>query len=63
MERLQAATAWLKAHNMKGVIGELGAGSNEQCAQAVYGAMCYMQQQGGTWIGALWWAAGPWWGK
>jgi endoglucanase len=21
-----------------------------------------MQQAGGVWMGALWWAAGPWWG-
>ncbi|KAF8896326.1 endoglucanase [Infundibulicybe gibba] len=60
-ERIAAATAWLKANNMKGFLGELGAGSNSVCISAIQGALCSMQQSG-VWIGALWWAAGPWWG-
>ena len=60
-ERLQAATQWLKDNNLKGFLGELGAGSNSACISAVQGALCSMQQSG-VWIGALWWAAGPWWG-
>ncbi|KAF8071917.1 endoglucanase [Lyophyllum atratum] len=60
-ERLAAATAWLKANNLKGFLGEIGAGSNAQCISAVKGALCSMQQSG-VWIGAAWWAAGPWWG-
>jgi endoglucanase len=79
-ERLADATAWLKANNLKGFLGEIGAGSNSNCISAVYGALCSMQQAGGVWIGttfatftllqnlnllpgALWWAAGPWWGN
>ncbi|KAI5835096.1 glycoside hydrolase [Schizophyllum commune Tattone D] len=61
-ERLQAATEWLKANNQRGFLGEMGAGSNADCISAVSDALCYLQQQEGTWIGALWWAAGPWWG-
>ncbi|QRV93546.1 Cellulase (glycosyl hydrolase family 5 protein) [Ceratobasidium sp. AG-Ba] len=60
-ERLAAATAWLKANNLKGFLGEIGAGSNDACIAAVKGALCSLQQSG-VWIGALWWAAGPWWG-
>ncbi|KAG9076597.1 hypothetical protein FS749_011588 [Ceratobasidium sp. UAMH 11750] len=60
-ERLAAATAWLKANNLKGFLGEIGAGSNDACIAAVKGGLCAMQQSG-VWIGALWWAAGPWWG-
>ncbi|KAF9003957.1 endoglucanase [Cyathus striatus] len=60
-ERLAAATAWLKQNNLKGFLGEIGAGSNSQCIDAVKGAFCSMQQSG-VWLGALWWAAGPWWG-
>lgn len=60
-ERIAAATAWLKANNKKGFLGEIGAGSNDACIAAVKGALCAMQQSG-VWIGALWWAAGPWWG-
>ncbi|KAI0259893.1 endoglucanase [Gloeopeniophorella convolvens] len=60
-ERLADATAWLKANNLKGFLGEIGAGSNADCITAVQGALCSMQQSG-VWLGALWWAAGPWWG-
>lgn len=60
-ERLAAATAWLKANNFKGFLGEVGAGSNDVCIAAVKGGLCSMQQSG-VWIGATWWAAGPWWG-
>ncbi|KAJ3545968.1 hypothetical protein NMY22_g2236 [Coprinellus aureogranulatus] len=60
-ERLSAATNWLKQNNLKGFLGEIGAGSNSQCIQAVRGALCSMQESG-VWLGALWWAAGPWWG-
>lgn len=31
------------------------------CIAAIQGALCEMQQSG-VWLGALWWAAGPWWG-
>lgn len=60
-ERLQAATQWLQANNLKGFLGEIGTGSNSVCLSALSGAFCSMQQSG-VWIGALWWAAGPWWG-
>ncbi|KAG9056684.1 hypothetical protein FS842_009921 [Serendipita sp. 407] len=50
VERLTAATNWLKQNNLKGFLGELGAGSNDACITAVKGALCHMQQQGGTWI-------------
>ncbi|KAJ7931588.1 glycoside hydrolase superfamily [Mycena leptocephala] len=59
-ERLAAATSWLKANNLKGFLGEIGAGNNAACISAVSGALCSMQQSG-VWIGASWWAAGPWW--
>ncbi|TFY71160.1 hypothetical protein EVG20_g1857 [Dentipellis fragilis] len=61
-ERLADATAWLQANNLKGFLGEIGTGSNAQCIQAIQGALCSMQEAGGAWLGALWWAAGPWWG-
>ncbi|KAI0763305.1 endoglucanase [Trametes elegans] len=61
-ERLQAATAWLQQTGLKGFLGEIGAGNNTQCVAAVESALCELQTAGGTWLGALWWAAGPWWG-
>ena len=60
-ERLQDATAWLASVGLKGFLGEIGAGSNAACISAIQGALCSMQQSG-VWLGALWWAAGPWWG-
>ncbi|KAF5391573.1 hypothetical protein D9757_002387 [Collybiopsis confluens] len=60
-QRLADATAWLKSTGLKGFLGEMGAGSNTACIQAVFGALCSMQQAGGVWIGMSWWAAGPWW--
>ncbi|EKM78803.1 hypothetical protein AGABI1DRAFT_85704 [Agaricus bisporus var. burnettii JB137-S8] len=60
-ERLQAATQWLKDNNFKGFLGEMGAGSNSACINAVKSAFCTMQAAGGVWIGASWWSAGPWW--
>ncbi|KAG9004811.1 hypothetical protein FRB94_002060 [Tulasnella sp. JGI-2019a] len=62
VERITDATAWLKANNFKGLLGEIGAGSNADCIAAVSGALAYMQEAGSPWLGALWWAAGPWWG-
>ncbi|KAJ7678022.1 endoglucanase [Mycena polygramma] len=59
-ERLADATAWLKANNLKAFLGEIGAGNNADCIANVSGALCSMQQSG-VWIGASWWAAGPWW--
>ncbi|KAG2017976.1 endoglucanase [Coprinopsis cinerea AmutBmut pab1-1] len=61
-ERLAAATAWLKQHNLKGFLGELGAGSNPTCIEAIKGALCSLQESD-VWIGWAWWAAGPWWGN
>jgi len=60
-ERLTAASAWLKANNYKGFLGEMGGGNNAQCIAAIQGALCELQTSG-AWIGFLWWAAGPWWG-
>jgi len=59
-ERLADATTWLQQNNLKGFLGEMGAGSNDDCISAVYGGLCSMQQSG-VWIGMTWWAAGPWW--
>ncbi|KAG8919826.1 hypothetical protein FRC00_010852 [Tulasnella sp. 408] len=62
VDRITDATNWLKQRGFKGFLGEIGAGSNDQCIAAIKGALSLMQQPGSPWIGALWWAAGPWWG-
>lgn len=61
-ERLQAATEWLKTNKLKGVIGEFAAGDNDVCMDALKGGLSYLQENSDVWLGAIWWAAGPWWG-
>ncbi|KAF9886713.1 hypothetical protein FE257_011227 [Aspergillus nanangensis] len=61
-ERLQSATQWLKDNNKKGFLGEFAGGVNDQCETAVKGMLAYMAENTDVWMGAEWWAAGPWWG-
>ncbi|KAL0260313.1 hypothetical protein SLS55_003999 [Diplodia seriata] len=61
-ERLEAATTWLKNNGKKGLLGEFAGGNNDQCKTAVKGMLDYMKENNDVWEGALWWAAGPWWG-
>lgn len=62
VERLQRFTAWLKAHQRRAVLGELGGGANAVCEQAVKGALKHLEANADVWTGWLWWAGGPTWG-
>ncbi|KAI0445530.1 glycoside hydrolase family 5 protein [Xylaria telfairii] len=62
-ERLQAATAWLKANHKKAIIGETAGGANPQCIAALQGMLGHMADNSDVWAGWLWWGAGPWWGN
>ncbi|KAJ5759646.1 hypothetical protein N7520_006802 [Penicillium odoratum] len=62
-ERLESATAWLKANSKKGFIGEFAGGVNSVCEAAVEGMLEYMSENSDVWMGAEWWSAGPWWGS
>ncbi|KAG8945056.1 hypothetical protein FRC04_001217 [Tulasnella sp. 424] len=55
-------TASPSNNNLKNFLGEIGAGSNDDCIAAVKGAFTAMQAFDAPWIGGLWWAARPWWG-
>lgn len=61
VERVKAATEWLRANGKKGLLGEFAGGPNAQCKQAVEGLLAYLYANSDVWTGALWWAAGPWW--
>ncbi|KAJ0423971.1 glycoside hydrolase superfamily [Aspergillus carlsbadensis] len=61
-ERVTAATEWLKENGKIGIIGEFAGGDNDQCRTAVKGMLDYLESNSDVWLGALWWAAGPWWG-
>ena len=61
-ERVSAATAWLKTNGKKGILGEYAGGVNDQCKTAVKGMLDALAADSAVWLGAMWWAAGPWWG-
>ncbi|CAI7670457.1 unnamed protein product [Penicillium manginii] len=61
-ERVSSATAWLKANGKKGILGEFAGGVNDQCKTAVTGMLDALAADSEVWLGAMWWAAGPWWG-
>lgn len=60
-ERVKSATQWLKDNNKKGFLGEFAGGANDKCEAAVKGMLEYLQENSQVWMGASWWAAGPWW--
>ncbi|KAK6538471.1 hypothetical protein TWF694_010054 [Orbilia ellipsospora] len=60
-ERITDATNWCLQNNVKCILGEVGAGANSVCSQAITDGLTYAQSSG-AWLGFLWWAAGPWWG-
>lgn len=60
-ERVKSATQWLKDNNKKGMLGEFAGGANDVCQSAVKGMLSYLQGNSDVWLGASWWAAGPWW--
>nr|AFY98622.1 endo-beta-1,4-glucanase [Bispora antennata] len=61
-ERIATATAWLKANNKRGILGEFAGGVNTQCQTAVMGLLDALVTDKAVWMGALWWGGGPWWG-
>lgn len=60
--RLAGFTNWLKTNHRRGLLGEIGGGSNTTCNQAVADALNHLQANADVWAGWIWWAAGPWWG-
>ncbi|KAH0269357.1 endo-beta-1,4-glucanase, partial [Aureobasidium melanogenum] len=61
-ERLKAATTWLRDNKKIGLIGEFAGAVNADCEAAVKDMLAYVAENSDVWAGALWWAAGPWWG-
>ncbi|KAG8785646.1 hypothetical protein FRC12_017321 [Ceratobasidium sp. 428] len=58
---LAALTAWLKANNLKGFVGELGSGANDACYNMLKELLDYLSAND-VYIGWTAWAAGPLWG-
>ncbi|KAI4834143.1 glycoside hydrolase [Aureobasidium sp. EXF-8845] len=61
-ERLKAATTWLRDNKKTGLIGEFAGAVNADCEAAVKDMLAFVAENSDLWAGALWWAAGPWWG-
>ena len=62
VQRVEGATAWLRANGKQGIIGETAGGQNTVCLAAITDLMNHLAANSDVWQGALWWAAGPWWG-
>ncbi|KAH6854106.1 glycoside hydrolase superfamily [Chaetomium sp. MPI-CAGE-AT-0009] len=61
VQRVVGATNWLRANGKVGIIGEFAGGPNAVCKSAVTGLLDHLKANTDVWMGALWWAAGPWW--
>ncbi len=61
-QRLQAFTGWLAQHNLRGFLGEFGAGTDPTCLAAIDDMLKYIDANQAQWIGWTYWAAGPMWG-
>lgn len=61
-ERLTAITEWAKANGHELFLGEFGAAQNATSLAALDNMMQYMDENADVWIGATYWAGGPWWG-
>lgn len=61
VSRLAGFTKWLRDNNKKGFLGEFAGAANNQCEQCVKAAISHVVENNDVYIGALWWAAGPWW--
>ena len=62
VERLARFTAWLQQHHRRALLGEVGAGFNPLCGQALAGTLAHVHANADVWAGWVWWAAGPMWG-
>ncbi|KAJ2894656.1 putative glycoside hydrolase family 5 protein [Zalerion maritima] len=62
VQRVVGATEWLKQNGKVGIIGEFAGGPNSVCMEAVTGLLDHLLENSDVWMGALWWAGGPWWG-
>ncbi|GLU31924.1 glycoside hydrolase family 5 protein [Trinickia caryophylli] len=63
VERLQDFTNWLRTNGYRGFLGEIGAGANDTCDQAVGNTLAFMRNNADVWTGWTWWAGGPLWGN
>jgi endoglucanase len=62
VERLKAITAWAKTTGHELFMGEFGVSTDSTSLKALNNMLSYMDKNSDVWIGATYWAGGPWWG-
>jgi endoglucanase len=60
-QRLKAVTDWARANNKDLFLGEFGAANNPTALAALDDMTNFMDDNTDVWIGATYWAGGPWW--
>eukprot|EP00727_Mastigamoeba_balamuthi_P008090 m51a1_g3901 putative endoglucanase precursor (endo- -beta-glucanase) (451) ;mRNA; f:116291-117643 len=60
---IEGFTAWARTQGVKAVLGEFGAGNNQNCKEGIEAILSYMERNSDVWYGWSWWAAGPRWGN
>jgi endoglucanase len=70
MERLTNFTAWCRANNQKGFLGEfavanntIGSNPTQIGDETLTNMLGYIQANADVWLGWSWWGGGPWWGS
>lgn len=68
MERLISFTAWARAHNFKGFLGEYAVpgaaiGGSGLGGPALTNMLSYISTNSDVWLGWSYWGGGPWWGS
>lgn len=61
--RLSTFTAWARGNRVKAFLGEWGNGANPTCISAQVDLLKHLQANPDVWVGATYFAAGPWWGN
>lgn len=67
-QRLTNFTAWARANNVKGFLGEYGVpantlGSGTNGGVALTNMLSYISTNSDVWLGWSYWGGGPWWGS
>lgn len=60
-QRLDAFTAWARAHRKHGFLGEFGGGANESCLTELRALLQHMADNRDVWLGWTAWGGGAWW--
>ncbi len=61
VERVEPFTKWLRENQLKGFLGEFGAGTEETCLEALANLTKYLAENRDVYVGWAYWSAGPKW--